>query len=152
MQNLIFEQYKLYSQQKETFITRSFAINIFYMCLNIVLLLLVYFTKSYIFAYSIPLGALLSIVGMASSILWWMNMDAYNMLIKIKLSKVLEELESQLPVKPYSLEYDGIKEYRENKKMFLFSDIQKTVAVVMFLMFFISIVEIIIPIIVKSIA
>ena len=64
---------------------------------------------------------------------------------------MIEVLEKQLPVQPFVLEYEGIKEYREKKKMFLFSDIQKTVAVVMFLMFFISIVESVIPVIVKSI-
>ena len=39
--NLIFQQYKLYSEQKESFITRSFAINRFYLCLAIILLVLV---------------------------------------------------------------------------------------------------------------
>ncbi len=151
-QDIIFQQYKLYSEQKESFITRSFGINRFYMVLSIVLLILVYLTKSITFAYGIPLCSLLAILGMSCSILWWMNMDSYNMLIKIKFSNVLEEIEKQLPVQPYGKEYDGIREYREDKKMFLFSDIQKTVAVIVFLMFFISLIESIIPIIVKSVA
>jgi hypothetical protein len=151
-QDLIFQQYKLYSEQKESFITRSFAINRFYLCLCIILLFGVYLTKTAIFAYSIPLGTLLTIIGMCCAILWWMNMDSYNMLIKIKFAKVLEEIEKKLPVQPYGEEYKEIAEYREKKKMFLFSDIQKTVAVIVFLMFFVSLIETIIPVIVKSIA
>lgn len=149
-QEIIFQQYKLYSEQKESFITRSFAINRFYLCLSIVLLLLVYLTRFATFAYMLPLGALLSIVGMGATILWWMNMDSYNMLIKIKFAKVLEEIEKQLPVQPYADEYKGIQEYRTNKKMFLFSDMQKTFAVLMFLMFFVSLLDKMIPVIIKQ--
>ena len=90
-QDLIFQQYKLYAEQKDNFITRSFRINIFYLCFNLILLLLVYFTKGTTFAYAVPLSSLLAIVGMSTSILWWMNMDSYNMLIKIKYAKVLEQ-------------------------------------------------------------
>ena len=45
--NLIFQQYKLYSEQKESFITRSFAINRFYLCLAIILLVLENIFKAY---------------------------------------------------------------------------------------------------------
>ena len=149
-QDLIFQQYKLYSEQKESFITRSFAINRFYLCLCIILLFGVYLTKTAIFAYSIPLGTLLTIIGMCCAILWWMNMDSYNMLIKIKFAKVLEEMEKNLPFQPYADEYQGIKDYRENKKMFLFSDMQKTFAVLVFLMFFGALIDSVIPVIVRS--
>ena len=49
--NLIFQQYKLYSEQKESFITRSFAINRFYLCLAIILLVLVNIFKGIMFFY-----------------------------------------------------------------------------------------------------
>ena len=42
---LIFQQYKLYSEQKESFISRSFGINRFYLCLIVVLLILAPLTK-----------------------------------------------------------------------------------------------------------
>ena len=146
---LIFQQYRLFSEQKECFITRSFGINRFYLCLCIVLLIAVQLTKGVIFACNIPLCVFLALVGLSTTILWWMNMDAYNMLIKIKFAKVLEEMEKQLPFQPYADEYQGIKDYRENKKMFLFSDMQKTFAVIVFLMFFVALIEGIIPVIVK---
>ena len=147
--DLIFNQYKLFSEQKECFITRSFGINRFYICLCIILLLCVQFTKGVIFAYSLPLSAFLSIVGLSITVLWWMNMDSYNMLIKIKFAKVLEEMEKNLPFQPYADEYQGIKDYRENKKMFLFSDMQKTFAVLVFLMFFGALIDSVIPVIVR---
>ena len=150
--DLIFQQYRLFSEQKESFITRSFRINRFYLCLCIILLLLVQFTKSVVFAHGIHLSVFLSIVGMCTTVLWWMNMDAYNMLIKIKFARVLEEMEKQLPFQPYADEYKGIKDCRENKKMFLFSDMQKIFAVLVFLMFFIALLNGIILVIVKSFA
>jgi len=149
-QDLIFQQYRLYSEQKEIFISRSFMINRFYLCLAIILLIIMFLTKTAVFAYNIPLAALIGIIGMGSTMLWWANMDAYNMLIKIKFSKVLEQIEKQLPVQPYADEYKGIKEFRENKKMFLFSDMQKAFAVAIFLMFFIGFIDSLIPVIISQ--
>jgi len=150
-QNLIFQQYKLYSEQKENFISRSFGVNRFYISLCVFLLIAVQLTKGLVFAYTIPLSVFLAIIGLSATILWWMNMDAYNMLIKIKFSRVLEEIEKQLPIQPYAEEYHGIQEFRENKNMFLFSDMQKIFAVIVFLMFFIAVLEGLIPVIVGSV-
>ena len=100
--DLVFQQYKLYSEQKEQFISRSFAINRFYLGVSILLLVLTAFTKPAPLIYDVSLSAVLAIVGMCTSALWWTNMDSYNMLIKIKFSKVLEEIEKQLPIQPYA--------------------------------------------------
>ena len=148
---LIFQQYRLYSEQKEQFINRSFLINRFYLGISILLLVLTAFTKPAPMMFDISLAAVLSIVGMCTSALWWMNMDSYNMLIKIKFAKVLEEIEKQLPVQPYGDEYKAIQQYREDKKMFLFSDIQKSFAVIVFIVFFIVLLEEISPLILKQI-
>lgn len=139
--NLILQQYKLYSEQKDTFINRSFQVNRFYMCLLVILLLLVTLTKNVVFVHAISLPLIFSIIGMGVCILWWMNMDSYNLLIKIKFSKVLEEIEKQLPVQPYTMEHTAITEFRENKKEFLFSDMQKVFAIVIFIVFFISLID-----------
>lgn len=72
-------------------------------------------------------------------------MDTYNCLIKIKFSKVLEEMEKQLPMQPYNMEYRAIRDFRKNKKMFLFSDMQKIFAIVLFLVFFILLLMEVIP-------
>ncbi len=149
--DLVFQQYKLYSEQKEKFISRSFAINRFYLGVSILLLVLTAFTKPAPLMYDVSLSAVLAIVGMCTSALWWTNMDSYNMLIKIKFSKVLEEIEKQLPIQPYAEEYKGIQDFRTNKKMFLFSDIQKFFAVVVFIVFFIVLLEEIIPLILKQV-
>jgi hypothetical protein len=148
--HLIFQQYRLYSEQKEQFITRSFAINRFYLVVSIVLMVLIAFTKPVALTFSLSLSAVLAVVGMCTSVLWWMNMDSYNMLIKIKFSKVLEEIEKQLPVQPYRNEYDGIQEYRTDKKMFLFSDMQKAFSVLVFLVFFVALLEELIPLVLKQ--
>lgn len=147
--DLVFKQYKLYSEQKESFISRSFAINRFYLCLTLLLLVLFPFFKGLSFAYGIPLSSFIAFFGMCCSVLWWMNMDSYNILIKVKFSKVLEEIEKDLPKQPYADEYRGIKDFRENKKMFMFSDIQKFFATILFLVFFGGLVESIIPVIIN---
>lgn len=148
---LIFQQYKLYSEQKEQFITRSFAINRFYLGVSILLLALTALTRGLPLMFDISLAAVLAVVGMCTSILWWMNMDSYNMLIKIKFSKVLEEIEKQLPVQPYGDEFKAIQSFREDKKMFLFSDIQKTFAFIILIVFFVVLVENIAPLVLKQI-
>ena len=91
-QDLIFQQYKLYSEQKESFISRSFMINRFYLCLSVILLVISILAQDSIFAYNIPFSVLISLIGMGATMLWWANMDAYNMLIKVKFSKVLNGL------------------------------------------------------------
>ena len=69
-------------------------------------------------------------------------------MIKIKFSNVIEKIEEKLPVKPFTEEYKGIEEFR-NKKVFMFSDIQKIIAVFGALFFFAVFVSEISPIIVK---
>ncbi len=64
-----------------------------------------------------------------------MNVDSYNILIKIKFANVIEAIEEKLPVKPFTDEFKGIQEFRENK-VFMFSDIQKFIAVIGALFFF----------------
>ena len=64
-----------------------------------------------------------------------MNVDSYNTLIKVKFANVLEKIEEKLPVKPFTDEYKGIEDFRNNK-VFMFSDIQKLIAVVAALFFF----------------
>lgn len=147
--NLVMQQYKLYAEQKESFIKRSFGVNRFYMVLVIVLLLLVNLSKNVIFVYALSLPFIFSIVGMGVCILWWLNMDSYNLLIKVKFAKVLEEIEKQLPVQPFKMEHNGIEDMRKNKKEFLFSDMQKIFAIIMFIVFFISLIDELIPMILR---
>jgi len=134
-EELIFAQYKLYSEAKEKFVDRSFATNKFYMMLVIALLVLIFATKGILFG-KISAPAIFTVIGMISCTLWWLNIDSYNCLIKIKFSKVLEEIEKQLPLQPYAMEYKALKDFRNNKKGFVFSDIQNVFAVISFLIFF----------------
>lgn len=138
------EQYKLYSESKERFIDRTFMTNKFYMVFVVVLMLLVFLSSGLAFG-KLTAPALFSIVGVICCSLWWLNMDSYNCLIKIKFSKVLEEIEKQMPVQPYTMEYKALKDFRNNKKGFVFSDIQKVFAVFSFLAFFIMLIIEILP-------
>lgn len=135
-EELLFQQYKLYAEQKEAFINRSFGTNKFYLFLILTLILAMYLTKEYSFIYGLSSTLIFSGAGMVICILWWINVDSYNFLIKIKLSKVLEEIEKKLPVQPYAQEFAAIKDFKKNKREFLFADIQKSLATFVFLLFF----------------
>lgn len=143
-EDLIFEQYRLYAEQKEKFIDRSFMTNKFYMVIVLAMFLLIFMSKGMAFG-KITSSTIFAIAGIISCALWWLNMDSYNCLIKIKFSKVLEEIEKQLPMQPYNMEYKAVRDFRKNKKMFLFSDMQKAFAIVAFLIFFILFLMEVIP-------
>lgn len=134
---ILFQQYKLYTEQKEQFANRSFYTNKFYLGLIILLILIMFLTKDYSFAYGLSSTLIFSIAGMALCILWWINVDSYNFIIKVKLSKVIEEIEKKLPFQPYTQEFLAIKELRKNKKAFVFADIQKLLATFVLLLFFV---------------
>lgn len=137
LEEIMFQQYKLYSEQKERFVDRSFITNKFYLVLVLAIILTMYLTKEYSFVYGLSSTLIFSIAGMVICFLWWINVDSYNFLIKVKLSKVLEELEKKLPVQPYTQEFAAILDLRKSKREFLFADIQKIFTILTFLLFFV---------------
>ncbi len=136
-EEILFQQYRLYTEQKEKFVDRSFKTNKFYLLLLLGIILTMYLTKDYSFIYDISSTLVFSAAGLAICVLWWINVDSYNFLIKVKLSKVIEEIEKKLPIQPYTQEFLAIKDFRKNKREFLFADIQKSLAVLLLLLFFI---------------
>lgn len=147
---LIFREYKLYAEQKENFIDRNFKTNRFYMISFVAVIFAMIFTGNVVFMSKLSATLVFSLVGIAVCALWWMNVDSYNTLIKIKFSNVLEKIEEKLPVKPFTDEYEGIQEFK-SKKVFMFSDIQKLIAVVGALFFFAVFVSEISPLVVRLI-
>ena len=145
---LIFQEYRMYAEQKENFIDRNFRTNRFYMISFVAILFAMIFTGNVVFMSKITATLVFSLIGIFVCALWWMNVDSYNTLIKVKFANVLERIEEKLPVKPFTDEYKGIEEFR-NKKVFMFSDIQKLIAVFGALFFFAVFVSEASPIVVK---
>lgn len=131
----IFQQYKLYVENKEKFIDRSFTTNKFYLFLVLALVFGMFITKDYSFFMGLSSTLVFSAAGIGICTLWWINIDSYNFLIKVKLSRVIEEIEKQLPIKPYTQEFSAIKDIRKNRREFLFSDMQKALATSALLLF-----------------
>jgi hypothetical protein len=96
-----------------------------------------FLTKDLSFVHNISSILIFSAAGMAICIMWWINVDSYNFLIKVKLKHVLEEIEKRFPVQPYSQEIAAIRDLRKNKREFLFADIQKSLATIFLLLFFV---------------
>ena len=143
---LILREYKMYSEQKENFIDRNFNTNRFYMASIFVLIIALIYTGNVIFLNKISARLVFALMGTAVCTLWWMNVDSYNTLIKVKFANVLERIEEKLPVKPFTDEYKGIEDFRNNK-VFMFSDIQKLIAVTAALFFFAVFVSEITPLV-----
>lgn len=122
---IILGQYKVYSEAKENFISRHFATNRFYFVFSFALLAVIYL----FYALSPALIPLIftAIFGITVSVLWMMNIDSYQLLIKVKYSKVLEYLETKLPEQPFHKEFIETKNMKKDKKV-IFADIQKCFA------------------------
>lgn len=133
---IMFQQYKLYTEQKEKFVDRSFQTNKFYQVFIFALILIMLLTKDYSFAYNLTSTLIFSTAGLVICSLWWINIDSYNLLIKIKLSNVIEELEKKLPIQPYTQEFIAIRDLRKQKREFRFADMQKGLATLIWLLFF----------------
>lgn len=127
---LVLEQYRIYSEAKESFTSRNFQTNRFYLVLSLVLFLLLYIFHA-LTPSLIPL-IVGTAVGMSICVMWWLNLDSYQFLIKIKYSKVLEEMETMLPANPYRREFQAFQEAKKNKKAIVFSDFQKFLTVILF--------------------
>lgn len=129
---IILGQYKVYSEAKEKFIDRHFATNRFYFVFAFSLL-----AATYVF-YALSPGIVPLIVtaafGIAVSILWWLNIDSYQLLIKVKYAKVLEYLETKLPEMPYHNEYLETQKLKKTKGI-LFVDVQKMFSGFLFFVF-----------------
>ena len=144
---LIFNEYKTYCEQKENFIDRNFRTNKFYMTAVVVLIFAMIYTGNVVFLNKISATLVFALFGISVSALWWMNVDSYNTLIKVKYANVIEKIEEKFPVKPFTDEYKGI-----DNKVFMFSDIQKLIAAVAALFFFAVCVSEITPIVIKLFA
>ena len=120
---LILEQYRIYSDAKERFIERQFATNRFYLILNLIILVTTYVLSTLTPQY--PPVIVLTIIGFAVTLMWWMNIDSYQMLIKVKYAKVLEYLETKLPEQPYHKEFMDYMEMKKKNNLIVFGDFQK---------------------------
>ena len=136
-QQIILEQYKIYSEAKDKFIDRQFSNNKFYLVLNIVILLTTY-VLSGLFPQREILIIIMSFIGISLTLMWWMNIDSYQLLIKIKYSKVLEYLETKLPEQPYYKEFQDYKEIKQKNNLIVFGDFQKILALVIACVYFIA--------------
>lgn len=135
-QEIMVREYIAYSESKDKFVERSFLVNRFYLILVLILMtLMFYFSEKQVDDAISMFVIIFSAAGMGICLLWWLNQDSYAYLIKVKLAGVLEKIEEQLPLQPYKMEYNEIKE-RNKKKRVMFADLQKVVSLVAFLVFF----------------
>ena len=132
--HLILEQYRIYSEMKESFIKRSFLVNRFFLIISAIFLFGLIFAKI-LMPEQLFLFLGLEIFGMASCIMWISNQDAYALIIKIKYNAVLEKLEEELPKSPNKDEYEELTNQRSNKKVILVKDIQKWFAILLMFVF-----------------
>ena len=73
---IIFQEYKLYSDQKENFIDRNFKTNRFYIIAIVVLILAMIYTNNIVFLSKISATLVFAVFGVSICSLWWMNVDS----------------------------------------------------------------------------
>lgn len=146
----LIEQYKVFIQEKEAFVTRNFSTNKFFMVAIFALLMVMVYTRDIDLYYGIKLIHFITLLGMGLSFLWWSNLDAYQMLIKVKLKDVIEKIEEQLPFQTHKFEKECIDKYRKEQNAFLFGDVQKGLALMMFIIFFVFFLITYIPSLLKA--
>ena len=129
------EQYKIYSDAKEKFIDRQFITNRFYLVVNLIILVAAYILATLTPQYQPVI--VLCVIGMAITIMWWMNIDSYQLLIKVKYAKVLEYLETKLPEQPYNKEYEEYVKMKKSKNLIVFGDFQKVLTIAIAAVYFV---------------
>jgi len=133
---VILEQYKIYSEAKEKFIDRQFANNKFYLLLSIAIIVTIYILGTF-FPQDLPI-IVMSFIGISIALMWWMNIDSYQLLIKVKYAKVLEYLETKLPEQPYHKEFEDYLKMKQKNNLIVFGDYQKTLALTIAIVNFVT--------------
>jgi len=132
---LILEQYRIYSDAKEKFIDRHFTTNKFFLVLNIIILIAIYILATLTPQFTPVI--VMCVLGIGVTIMWWMNIDSYQLLIKVKYAKVLEYLETKLPEQPYHKEYVDYVELKQKKNLIVFGDFQKALTLIISCIYFV---------------
>jgi hypothetical protein len=130
----VLQEYILYVQHKENFVTRSFSANKFYLITALIVLALTVPVKFIPFSFGFVFTMLFSLIGMLLCVLWIMNNSAYKKMLKIKFQNVIERLEDELPVKPYQMESQAIRESNK-KRCILFADMQQALSLLILIAF-----------------
>ncbi len=113
------EQYRIYIEEKEKFIDRTFSTNKFFLVFCTALFTLIFFsTEHTTSSYGLTLDILLALIGIITCLLWLNNVNVYDVIISIKLKKVIDKLEEVLPLQPHLLEKKEFEEYRKTKGKF----------------------------------
>lgn len=148
--NLILEQYKIYLKLKDKFTSRSFNTNKFFIAILIILFTLIFNYSHVALPLNITVAMVLSLIGMGICILWWSNVDTYDIFNKIKIKNVIDKLEVELPFKCHYMEKEALDELKAKKKAFVFSDVQKLFAIIIFILFMVLFLSDAVPAIVKG--
>ena len=129
----VLQEYILYVQHKENFVNRTFDANKFYLIITLVMLCVTVPVTLIPFASGVIFAMLFAVIGMGLCVLWIMNINAYKRLLKIKFKSVIEKMEDELPVKPYQLESQALKEDAEKRTGFMFGDMQRVLSIIIFI-------------------
>jgi len=133
--NIKLALYKEYNQSMEKFKAHNFATNRFYAIILMIILLIILLAKQIFIAGSLLITFGFSFFGLCMSVIWVISQDTYANLISIKIGKVLEEMEKEMPVKPYTLEHKEIIKFKDKKRIFSFDNMQNFLALAMAVIF-----------------
>jgi len=123
-QSHLLEQYKLYVQMADKISERRQSANSFFLSVNTVIIsLTTYFTLCGISSGSIILFSPISIAGLIICYMWYRLVRSYKDLNTAKF-KVIHEIEQNLPLAPYDLEWEKVGHGRNSKLYLPFTHIE----------------------------
>jgi plasmid replication initiation protein len=115
----LLEQYKLYVEMADKISERRQSANSFFLSVNTVIVgLTTYFTLCGISCSSIILFSPISMAGLVICYMWYRLVRSYRDLNTAKF-KVIHEIEQQLPLAPYDLEWCTPTHCQDRKLCFL---------------------------------
>ena len=127
----LLEQYKLFVEMADRISARRQSANSFFLSVNTMIIALV----GYINFGSQPISSyywLVSLAGMVLCFLWYRLIKSYKDLNSVKFA-VIHEMEAELPVSPYDLEWKKVQG-GTNKKLYLpFTHIEQYIPWVFFI-------------------
>lgn len=127
----LLDQYKLYVEMADRISSRRQTANSFFLSVNTAIIALI----SYIqldMEEGISCYWLISLAGMALCFMWYKLVCSYKNLNSAKF-EIIHELENQLPIAPYSMEWDKVGKGKKSKLYLPFTHIEIYIPWVFFL-------------------
>ena len=132
----LIEQYKIYLTTSETLVSRRQSVNNFYITVNAAMISIATIASPFINdlqSICIMIGVI-ACFGMIIDVSWIKLLEAYGVLNSSKM-KVISLIERRLPARLYDKEWEAMSDKLNNRKYVSFTDSEKRVPIIFFILY-----------------